>query len=158
MTANSKRDFLINTFPELLKTLSSHTEANFGLMTPQHMVEHLIGALGSALTKYEGKRENPPTKGQLGMQQFIKSGSVITHKPSDKTQADLPTLKFASLDEAISNVPKAVQKYYAFQDDNPDYVPYADFMGELSHGDLEFFHYMHIKYHLWQFSLLEQYP
>ncbi len=158
MSSNNKRDFLTNQFPELIKTLSSDTKANFGLMTPQHMVEHLIGALGSAVTKYEGERENPPSKGQLGMQQFIKSGSVITHKPSDKTSADLPALKYTSLEEAISNVPGAVQKYYAFQDDNPDYVPYASFMGEVAHEDLEFFHYMHIKYHLWQFSLLEQYP
>jgi len=154
----NKRDFLTKEFTPLLKKLNADSVPNFGLMTPQHMVEHLIGALGSAVTKYEGERENPPSKGQLGMQQFIKSGSVITHKPSDKTAADLPALNYDSLEEAISNIPGAVQKYYAFQDENPDYVPYASFMGELAHEDLEFFHFMHIKYHLWQFGLLEQYP
>ena len=158
MSDNGKRDFLNHIFPELLKTLSSDTKANFGLMTPQHMVEHLVGALGSAVTKYEGERENPPSKGQLGMQKFIQSGSVLVHRPSAKTKADLPPLKFASLEEAISKVPEAVQNYYAFQDDNPAYKPYAAFMGEVSHKDVELFHYMHIKYHLWQFSLLEQYP
>ena len=158
MTTNSKRDFLTHTFPELLNRLSSETEANFGLMTAQHMVEHLAGALGSAITKFEGERENPASKQQLGMQDFIKSGSVITHTPSDKTKADLPPLKYTSLEEAILNVTEVVQKFYAFQDDNPDYVPYASFLGEVSHEDLEFFHYMHIKYHLWQFSLLENYP
>lgn len=154
----NKRDFLTTTFPELLKTLSPDTEANFGLMTPQHMVEHLIGAVESATEKYEGERENPATEQQLGMQQFIKSGCVLSHRPSDKTKADLPPLKHASLEEAIALVHTAVQKYYAFQDDNSDYIPYAYYMGEVSFEDVELFQFMHIQYHLWQFGLLEQYP
>jgi len=154
----NKRDFLTNKFAPLLQKLSPETEANFGLMTPQHMVEHLIGAIDSAVGKYEGERENPPNERQLGMQKFIKSGSVLSHKPSDKTKADLPPLKYDSLEKAISHIPKAVQKYYDFQDDNPDYKPYASFLGEVNHEDVELFHFMHIKYHLWQFGLLEQYP
>lgn len=157
MTSNN-RDFFNIKLPELLNKLNPETQANFELMTPQHMVEHLIGALGSATFKYEGERESPANERQLGMQKFIKSGSVITHKPSDKTEADLPPLKYASLKEAISNIQEAVHQYYAFQDDNPDYIPYAPFMGEVAHEDLEFFHTMHIKYHLWQFNLLEHYP
>lgn len=53
----NKRDFLTTKFPELLNNLSSDTEANFGLMTPQHMVEHLIGAIEIATEKYEGERK-----------------------------------------------------------------------------------------------------
>jgi oxepin-CoA hydrolase/3-oxo-5,6-dehydrosuberyl-CoA semialdehyde dehydrogenase len=158
MSTYSKRDFLNHKFPELLKTLRSDTKANFGLMTPQHMVEHLIGALGSATTKFEGERILPATEQQLGMQKFIQSGSVLVHRPSAKTNADLPPLTYASLEEAVSNIPEAVQKYYAFQDNNPEYKPYAPFMGEVSYEDVELFHYMHIKYHLWQFGLLAQYP
>ncbi len=158
MTSSSKREFLTNSFPELLNNLNIDTKANFGLMTPQHMVEHLIMALGSATTKFEGERIKPASEQQLGMQQFIKSGSVLVHRPSEKTKADLPPLKYASLEEAITNIPDAVEKYYAFQDNNPNYIPYASFMGEVSYEDVELFHYMHIKYHLWQFGLLEQYP
>lgn len=154
----SKRDFLTNEFTSLLEKLSPDTKGNFGLMTPQHMVEHLIGSIESAIGKYEGERENPPTEQQLGMQGFIKGGCVLSHRPSDKTTADLPALKHASLEEAIALVPDAVQRYYAFQDNNPDYKPYAYYMGEVSFEDVELFHYMHIKYHLWQFGLLEQYP
>lgn len=158
MTATNKREFLTDEFTPLLKKLSSDSAPNFGLMTPQHMVEHLIGAINSAVVKYEGERENPATKPQLGMQQFIKSGSVITHKPSDKTAADLPALNHASLEEAIALVPKAVEDFYAFQDNNPDYKPYASYLGEVAHEDVELFQFMHIKYHLWQFGLLAKYP
>lgn len=158
MTTINKREFLLSEFPELLKNLSPEREGNFGLMTPQHMVEHLIGAIESATVKYKGERENPPTEQQLGMQKFIKSGCVLSHRPSDKTKADLPPLKYATIEEAISLVPKAIQKFYAFRDDNPDYIPYAYYMGEVPFEDVELFHFMHIRYHLWQFGLLTQYP
>lgn len=115
MTVINKREFLTNEFTPLLKKLSPDTAPNFGLMTSQHMVEHLIGALQSTIVKFEGERENPANEKQLGMQQFIRSGSVITHKPSDKTAADLPALKNASLDAAIALVPKAVQDLYIFK-------------------------------------------
>jgi oxepin-CoA hydrolase/3-oxo-5,6-dehydrosuberyl-CoA semialdehyde dehydrogenase len=158
MTVMTKREFLSNEFPELLHSLNAETEANFGLMTAQHMVEHLIKALGSATVKYEGERIKPATEQQLGMQKFIKSGSVLSHRPSDKTKEDLLTLDYKTLEEAISKVPETVQTFYAFQDDNPDYIPYASFMGEVLYEDVELFHYMHVRYHLWQFGLLDQYP
>lgn len=158
MTSVSKRDFLTYKFPELLNTLSAETEGNFGLMTPQHMVEHLVEALESAAVIYVGDRESPPNERQLGMQQFIKSGSVLSHRPSDKTKADLPPLNCTTIEEAISLVPNAVQKFYALKDDNPDYIPYASYLGEVPFEDVELFHFMHIRYHLWQFGLLEQYP
>ena len=158
MTDTNKKDFLTNEFTKLLNNLSPETKGNFGLMTPQHMVEHLIEAIESANFKYEGERESPPNEKQLGMQKFIKSGSVLSHRPSDKTTADLPPLSRASLDEAISLVPKAVQEFYDFRDANPDYIPYASFLGEVAFEDVELFHYMHIRYHLWQFGLIEKYP
>lgn len=158
MKTTKRKDFLNNEFPELLKNLSPKTVGNFGLMSPQHMVEHLVQAIESATVKYEGERENPATEQQLGMQQFIKNGSVLSHRPSDKTKADLPPLHQSSLEEAISLVPKAVQEFYTFRDDNPDYKPYASYLGEVSFDDVELFQFMHIRYHLWQFGLLEHYP
>ena len=158
MTSTNKKGFLTNEFPGLLNTLNPETKANFGLMTPQHMVEHLVKAVAGATAKYEGERESPANEQQLGMQQFIKSGSVLSHRPSDKTKADLPPLNYSSIEEAISHVPKAVQDFYDFHDDNPDYKPYASYLGVVSFEDLELFHFMHIRYHLWQFDLLEQYP
>ena len=158
MSNTSKRKFLTHDFFELLNKLNADTKPNFGLMTPQHMVEHLVMALGSATTKFEGERIKPATEQQLGMQKFIQSGSVLVHRPSDKTKVDLPPLNHESLEKAISTIPQAVEKFYAFQANNPDYTPYASFMGEVSYEDLELFHFMHIKYHLWQFGLLEKYP
>lgn len=158
MTAAQKKNFLLDELPKILKNLTTETKGNFGLMTPQHMVEHITWTIKGAAKKYEGGRENPPTKRQLGFQKFIANGSILQHRPSDKTEVDLPTLKYNSLEEAISKIPEAVQRFYKLWETQPDYVPYNSFMGELSFEEVELFHFMHVRYHLWQFGLIEQYP
>lgn len=158
MVHTNKKDFLVNEMPKLLENLKDQTEGNFGLMTPQHMVEHLTWVMKATAKKHEGERENPANERQLGFQKFIQKGAVLKHRPSDKTKADLPELKYASLEEALSHLPEAVQRFYDFWETNPDYVPYGSFMGEMPFEDLEMFHYMHFRYHLWQFGLIEQYP
>ena len=158
MTISSKRDFLKIELLNILEDLTPETEGNFGLMTPQHMVEHLTLTIKTTAKEYSGQRENPPTRGQLGFQKFIKNGSALQHKPSDKTKADLQPLKYNSLAEAVSHMPEAIQRFYAFWDANPDHSPYSSFMGEVSFEDIELFHYMHLRFHFWQFGLIEKYP
>lgn len=158
MTASKdKKEFLTQQVPELLKQLKADTEPAFGLMTPQHMAEHLTYTV-KAMSKRTGEPVNPPTKGQLGFQKFIKKGAILKHFPSEKTKADLPTLKYASLEEAISHIPEAINRFYTHFESNPDFKACTPFMGELGFEELELFHYQHYRYHLWQFGLLESYP
>lgn len=156
MAATTKKEFLTQELPKLLKNLEADTEANFGLMTPQHMVEHLTSTTKYSI-KVVGEAENPPTKGQLGFQKFIANGAVLTHRPSDKTKADLPELKYASLEEAVAQVYVAVERFYNHFEANPDFRPYNPFFGELDFERLELFHYQHFRYHCWQFGLIEDY-
>jgi len=157
MKNSTKRDFLLIEFPKLLKNLSPDSKRRFGLMTPQHMVEHLIWAIKSSANKFDGERENPPSKRHLGFQKFIKNGAILEHKPSDKTAADLPELRYGSLEEAVALIPEAAQRFYDFWNANTAYIPYGTFMGEMPFEDLELFHYNRVKFHLWQFSLMEVY-
>lgn len=158
MTTTTKRDFLLNQMHALLGNLTAETEGNFGLMTPQHMVEHIVSVLKNTTIKYEGERESPANERQLGFQKYVKGGCVLKYRASDKTKADLPELKYASLEAAIADVPPAIQGFYDFWEANQDYIPYASFMGEMPFEDIELFHYMHFRYHLWQFGLIAEYP
>ena len=158
MTTTTKRDFLLHQMPALLENLTAETEGNFGLMTAQHMVEHIVSVLKNTTVKHEGERESPANPRQLGFQKFIKGDCVLKYRPSEKTKADLPKLKYESLAAAVAEVSTAIQGFYDFWAANKDYVPYASFMGELPFEDIEKFHYMHFRYHLWQFGLIEEYP
>lgn len=154
---STKKHFLTSEVMELLKKLKSDTKPAFGLMTAQHMVEHLSWTL-KGCTKRVGEVENPPTKGQLGFQRFIEKGAILQHRPSDKTKADLPELKFENLEEAIEQVKVAIERFYVHFESNPNFKCYNKFFGELGFDQLELFNYNHYRYHLWQFGLIEKYP
>jgi len=156
MTSTTKKEFLSQELPELLKNLKPDTEGNFGLMTPQHMVEHIAYVVKFSIKRI-GEPENPPTKGQLGFKKFIDNGAILKYRPSEKTKADLPELRYASLEEAIAQVPIAVERFYTHFEANPDFIPYNPFFGELTFEELELFHYQHLRYHAWQFGLVAEY-
>ena len=143
--------------PKLMAQLKPDTEPRFGLMTPQHMVEHLTLGVKTSVKRY-GEPEGTPTDRQLGFKRFIEKGAIFEHRPNNKTKADLPELKYKSLEEALQQIPVAVERFYNHFEANQDFKAYSAFMGELGFEELELFHYMHFRYHLWQFGLLEKYP
>ena len=152
-----KKEFLAQEAPLLFKTLPADCKATFGLMTPQHMVEHLVGAIKGSVKRY-GEPDPALVEKQMGFRRFIDNGAVLKHRPSDKTEADLPALKYASLAEAIEQFPIAIDRFYSHFEAQPDFKSYNQFMGELGFEELELFHFQHVRYHLWQFDLLAVYP
>jgi len=152
-----KKAFLMSEVLPLLKTLPADREPNFGLMTPQHMVEHLAYTLKNCVRRV-GEVENPPTKGQLGFQKFIAKGAIMEHRPKGKTKADLPPLKYDNIEDAIAQVEIAIHRFYNHFDSQPDFKCYNAFFGELGFEELEVFNFMHYRYHLWQFGLIDTYP
>lgn len=153
----NKKDFMTKEVMELLKNLKPDTQQAFGLMTAQHMAEHLSLTLKNCV-KRVGEVENPPTKGQLGFQRFIEKGAILQYRPSDKTKADLPELKYKNLEKAIEQVGVAIDRFYNHFEAKPDFKCYNKFFGELGFDQLELFNYNHYRYHLWQFGLIEKYP
>jgi oxepin-CoA hydrolase/3-oxo-5,6-dehydrosuberyl-CoA semialdehyde dehydrogenase len=141
----------------LLQDLNSEQAPNFGLMTPQHMLEHLTWIIKSSAKQHENPG-NEPSRSQLGFQKFIQKGAIFQHRPSDKTKEDLPPLKYASYDEALAQIPIAINRFYDHYEAMEIPKGYHPMMGELTFEQIELFHFMHCRYHLWQFGLLEQYP
>lgn len=155
-TSTDKKEFLTQEVINLLQKLDPEQAPNFGLMTPQHMVEHLVLITKTTL-KRRGAPTETPSKRELGFKQFIENGAVFQHRQSDKTKEDLPPLKYASLEEARSKVPEAIERFYKTFEENPDFNIYNPFMGELNFSEMELFHFQHYRYHCWQFGLIEEY-
>jgi len=144
--------FLKEETPLRLAKLAENTLPKFGIMTPQHMVEHLILMTKLSIRTY-GEIPQTPTEGQLKFKKFIEQGARFEHRPSNKTAADLPKLKYNSLQEAIDNYPQGINGFYHHYATNPDYLSFNLIQGKLGFEDLEFFHYRHFEYHLGQFGL-----
>ena len=156
MTTTDRKEFLQTSVPELLKNLKADSKPNFGLMSAQHMIEHLVMIVKTTMKRY-GEPPAEPTKSHLGFKRFISKGAVFQHRPSDKTEADLPALKYASLEEAMAQVAVATERFYKKMEEDPDFKSFNPMMGELSIEELELFHYQHFRYHFWQFGLIDKY-
>lgn len=149
---NEYKQFLTTEMTERLSKLTTDTPAKFGLMTPQHMVEHLILMTKISVRQY-GDINSEPTEGQIKFKRFIDKGAKFEYRPSDKTAADLPKLKYASLEEALSNYPTGINGFYTHFDADPQFKSYNQIQGALGFEDLEFLHRQHFEYHLGQFGL-----
>lgn len=154
---SEKSAFLKNEYLPLINSIDPATEPSFGLMTPQRMVEHMAWVIKSSV-KRNGEPTGEPTKGELGFRRFLDKGAVLKYYPSDKTRADLPPLKYDTMEEAIAQLVIAVDRFFNHYEANPDFKSYAPGLGEFSFADWELFHYMHARHHLYQFQAIAVYP
>ncbi len=139
-------EYFKKTIPCLLDKLTLDHKPKFGLMTPQHMLEHLIWVT-KATAKDKGPAPEELTKSQQGFMSFIDKGAIFKYRPSDKTEEDLPPLKYASFEEAKQNVPTAIERLSSFLEDRSSNV-FNPMMGDLTPDGLATFHFMHYKWHL----------
>ncbi len=151
------KDFLSKELPAKLRTLAGNQAPNFGLMTAQHMVEHLVYVTKS-LSKRRGEPEAEMSKSQHYFRKFINAGCPFEHRPKEgASKADLKDLRSASIEEAIQGLEAATVQFYALFESNPAHKSYNPMMGEFNLAELELFNYQHGRWHLHQFGVIEEF-
>lgn len=153
---NEYKQFLIERLPESLEKLTENTPALWGIMGPQHMVEHVSGVfyisqkeLGLTCTTRE---ENlPKVKEFIWNDQPFPRSVRIVGIPKDQT---LP-LRYGSLDEAKEILFKSIGNFYQFFDQNPEATTMHPVFGRLNQVEWERIHWKHTTHHLRQFGLLD---
>ncbi|MBL3658643.1 DUF1569 domain-containing protein [Fulvivirga sediminis] len=141
----------------LLKKLDGKEKPEFGLMTPQHMIEHLALSV-----KFSNGKSPQKLVLQTEMAEKIKLYITQTEnemKPGFKTPI-LPTdklldLNFENIEEAINNLFTEIKDFEQFKKKYPNAKPINPVMGEMQWGDWAIFHNKHIRHHLKQFKLIE---
>ena len=141
---SDNKTYLTKTVPSLLKGLKPQAEPNFGIMTPLHMIEHLIWVAKSSVKDY-GPPPPSLNEKQLGFMRFVDEGAEFVHRPSNKTKYDLKPTRMKTLEEAIDIVPEAIARLYEHKDDHVFYNP---MMGILNFAQMELFQRKHFEYHL----------
>lgn len=142
------RDYFIEDVREKIKALKHDQKPAFGLMSPQHMIEHLIWVT-KASVKEMGPIPEELTKGQLGFMKFVDNGAEFKYRPSDKSEADLPPLKFDNLEDALTEFPNAIQRMIYAIDNLPEGSAfYNPMMGKLTGDQMALFHRQHFAWHL----------
>ena len=151
------RQFLTHDFPKLLQSLESDTKPLWGIMTPHHMLEHLIVtykmAIGRIKIPVVSKEEDwTRIKGYL-----MKDSPMRRSVPSPTGKNELQPLRTASLEEAKEKVLKETAHYLDFAKAQPGFIAYHPYGGPMTAEDWLFFHRKHIKHHFIQFGLLPDY-
>lgn len=133
--------------PVLIEKLTADQEPSFGLMTAQHMLEHLIVVTKTSI-KDMGPAPDELTDKQKGFMKYVTSGAEMEHRPSDKTKADLPELRLTSLAKAQEELLNTIKRFQNDLEQRAGKAYYNPFMGVLQPEEMSSFHARHYQYHL----------
>ncbi len=138
------KEYLTVRVPELLKELTLKHRPTFGIMSPQHMVEHLIWVSKSSV-KNIGAPEGEPTEAQIGFKKFVQKGANFRYAHKDIKRENLDPPRMGNIEEAIALVPEAINRLYK---NDKDHVFYNPMMGAFTFEEMELFHRKHYEHHL----------
>lgn len=153
MMKPENKDFFLRTIP-LLRTLNPESSPIWGSMTPQHMVEHIVGSwrisngrsrVGEVLDKAEIERRR----------EFLFSATPYAKNiPNPVFSKGLPPLRKASLNDAIDQLEDEMTAFFAYHESNPNAIETHPVFGDLDHTGWLIFQTKHMTHHLKQFGLL----
>ena len=136
-----------------LQNLTLQSEAKFGILTPQHMVEHLIITVKLSSGRIPIPSFEPNEK-QLARKQAL----LFTDMPFPQgiKAPGLPDtlleLRYPDLETAKAELVKSYDAYHLLFQENPTLqTPHPGF-GLLNYEEWELFHAKHIDHHLGQFG------
>ncbi len=139
-----------------LERLTTESKPSWGIMTPQHLVEHLIFLFDVSMGKIEIPIITPEEK--LARYQE----SLYNHRPMPKffkfpgIPGDSNTpLKYENLDEAKASLLNSYEAYEQYYKDQPDAINSHPVFGDLDKTLWDLLHRKHFHHHFEQFGLLD---
>lgn len=153
----NKEEFTQVRIKELLAGLKENTKPLWGMMTPQHMVEHLTVAVKASTGRIKSMVVTPPDKIKAVRQHYLEGDELWERGmknpllPEDR----LVSLKYATLQEAKEKLIQAVGEFEAYYAAHPDAVEANPFTGYMHFNEWKQFHFKHFRHHFIQFGLLK---
>lgn len=137
-----------------LALLTTASAAQFGILTPQHMLEHLILTLKLSSGKIP-MTEFVPNEKQLAQKQALLYTDIPF--PQGIKAPGIPDtlmeLRFSDLESAKTALLKSWDAYQELFQQEPAKTTIHPRFGPLHHGDWEKFHAKHMNHHLGQFGV-----
>jgi oxepin-CoA hydrolase/3-oxo-5,6-dehydrosuberyl-CoA semialdehyde dehydrogenase len=141
------------TLLQRLNQLHTTTAAQFGILTPQHMVEHLILTVKMSVGRIPIP-EFVPNEKQLAQKQALLFKDIPF--PRGVKAPGLPDtlldLRFPDLETAKAELIKSWDAYQLLFKENPTKQTFHPRFGLLNFDEWERFHAKHMDHHLRQFG------
>jgi hypothetical protein len=139
----------------ILDNLSDATEAKWGLMKPQHMIEHLIKTLEFSNGKKQLSLKATEQEAKKAKELFIYTDMEMPRGMKSSLLGDTPDpLRFSSLDDAKRNLIQELDDFEIYFKNNPDATFIQPRLGSLNYQEWIILHNKHFTHHFKQFDLL----
>lgn len=139
-----------------LASISPDLKPLWGIMTPQHMVEHLILSIQISTGKGPQKLYSEERMANIIKQKVIYTETELGQGIQNPILGDqLSALVHANMHEAIAELINEIQYFEDYYKNNPDATHMQPRMGLLNHDEWVVLHDKHFKHHFKQFGLLE---
>ncbi len=152
-----KNNLTSATIGKQLAGLQPDTRPHWGLMTAQHMVEHL-----AQVTRLSNGRSNtilltPHEQLELYRQKGLFSDRAWFQNTKSPVldPENLQPLEFNNLEEAKAALLEEIDAFHSYFQQNPHATPMNAVFGELSYDGWKQFHYKHFRHHFVQFGLMQ---
>ncbi len=138
-----------------LANLTEDTKAKWGILKPQHMIEHLEMQYQISMEKIHVRLSTPPER----LEKFIEF--VYNHQPMMRgfyntmlKRDELEPLKYESLSKAIDKLLETREKYETFFKENKGKLTLNPTFGPMSKFEWDMLNRKHIHHHFKQFGLV----
>ncbi|MEM6299023.1 MAG: DUF1569 domain-containing protein [Bacteroidota bacterium] len=144
--------YLQEKVPLLLEKLQADTKPAWGIMTAQHMIEHLGGIVRYSASYRAAPILTPPDELPTA-RALVLSGDFPKNFRVGPVPKDPPSYRFASLEEATAKLLESLKKATDFLSSNPEKTSNHPVAGKLTGEEWLQFHAGHFKHHFKQFEL-----
>ena len=137
-----------------LDNLKELTTPVFGIMSPQHMVEHITLTLKLSSGRIK-ILEFEPSENQLTQKNILLNTAIEFPRGINAPglEGTLLALKNDSLVASVDQLLESLEYYNQYFSENPDSKPIHPRFGKLNHEEWEKFHAKHFKHHFSQFEI-----
>ncbi|WP_322970403.1 DUF1569 domain-containing protein [Faecalibacter sp. LW9] len=136
-----------------LLQLDVNKQPEWGIMTPQHMVEHLIVSMkmsnGGFIIPCRTPKEMIPKYKEIVLNPAIEMERGIKAGGMD----GLLDLRYPSMQTAIEKLASEIEKFHTYFQENPGALVMNPVVDEIGYEDWIIFHNKHFKHHFTQFGL-----
>ena len=149
----NKELFFTQEYIPLLKKLNGNKKGNWGVLSPQGMIEHMTDSIGIAWKRVEHPLQTPETILEK-VRSFALSDKEF--KPGTKnslmTEEAAPLRNF-SIEAAIAEIDREIKSFVDFYKKNPSAVVTNPFFGNFNYEQWLHLLHKHALHHLKQFNL-----
>jgi uncharacterized protein DUF1569 len=147
-------DFLDNHLKNAMDKLHSGLPPLWGMMTPQHAVEHLTEVVKASNGKVQFEVHTPAEK-LPKYKRFLHHNFAMArnYKAPILPPDELLPLRNDSLESAVAGFWREWADFDTFFEKNPDATPNNAVFGPLTKDEWRSFHFKHFVHHLSQFGV-----